>query len=206
MVSTLSRRRLREEQSSSLASNQTVARVALVDNAPPRRSAPVAFQYASANSSENHNNSVSETLRVDTARLVRTTPVRTNNPARPHLVPIETPKRQTRKEPFLVKVNRILQGSLIALCGLAILGYGHDVHATHQVGRLQDQVRRLSEQNSELSTELLKKVSYQDIQNSVAAHTSLRVPEEVKIVKEVPAPKLKTVKAARYHLPLMSGF
>lgn len=206
MVSTLSRRRLREEQPTSNASNQTVARVALVGNAPARRSAPVAFEYATANSSENHNHSANESLRVDTARLVRTSPVRTTGPARPHLVPIESPKRHTRKAPLLVRVNRVLQGSLIALCGLAILGYGFDVHDTHQVGRLQDQVRRLSEENSERAADLLKKVSYQDIQNSVVAHTSLRVPEEVKIVKEVPAPKLKTVKAARHHLPLMAGY
>jgi hypothetical protein len=86
------------------------------------------------------------------------------------------------------------------------LGYGFDVSSSSEVGKVQDQVRRLSEQNSEQSYDLLKRVSYQDIQASVTGSTGLRVPEEVKIVKEVTAPKLNPFKPAKHQLPLMPGY
>ena len=172
------------------AARVSVARVALVENMQPATTYPVAFGYS-------QNQSAPSTVRATPA------PSRT---ARPHLVPIEAPKRKTRKAPFLVRVNRTLQASLIALCGLAILGYGFDVSSSSEVGKVQDQVRRLSEQNSEQSYDLLKRVSYQDIQASVTGSTGLRVPEEVKIVKEVTAPKLNPFKPAKHQLPLMPGY
>ncbi len=64
----------------------------------------------------------------------------------------------------------------------------------------------ISEQNAEYSARLLRAVSYDGIQNSVQGHSALVVPEDVKIVPEVSAPKLKAFKAAKYHLPLMSGY
>ncbi len=196
MVNTLPRR-VNEEQPVSFAYGRShndsaarvsVARVALVENMQPATTYPVAFGY-----SQNQ------------AAPVRSTPAPSRT-ARPHLVPIESPKRKTRKAPFLVRVNRTLQASLIALCGLAILGYGFDVSSSSEVGKVQDQVRRLSEQNSEQSYDLLKRVSYQDIQASVTGSTGLRVPEEVKIVKEVTAPKLNPFKPAKHQLPLMPGY
>ncbi|MBP9092830.1 hypothetical protein KBI23_17535 [bacterium] len=198
MVSTLPRR-VYEEQPVSFAYGKShnepaarvsVARVALVENMQPATTYPVAFGY-------NQNQSAPSVVRATPA------PART---ARPHLVPIEAPKRKTRKAPFLVRVNRTLQASLIALCGLAILGYGFDVSSSSEVGKVQDQVRRLSEQNSEQSYDLLKRVSYQDIQASVTGSTGLRVPEEVKIVKEVTPPKLNPFKPAKHQLPLMPGY
>jgi len=127
-------------------------------------------------------------------------------PSRPHLVPVEAPQRKARKAPAMVRVNRALQATLIAMCGIAILGYGYDVAATHEVGKQQDQVRRINEQNAEYSANMLKAVSYDGIQNSASGQTALVVPEDVKIVPEVTAPKLKPFKAAKYHLPLMSGY
>jgi hypothetical protein len=200
MVSTLSRNRVREDLPVSFANDRSsrdgfsrvsnsAQRVALVDNASLQNvmgSYPVAF---------------SETLLNGSA--VRQP---ASAPTRPHLVPVEAPARKTRKAPILVRANRALQASLIALCGVAILGYGYDVSSTHEVSKQQDQVRRLSEQNAEYSARLLKAVSYDGIQNSVLGHSSLGVPEEVKIVPEVSAPKLKPFKAAKYHLPLMSGY
>ncbi len=200
MVNTLSRRRVNEDQPVSFAYGKSqndlnsaarvsTARVALVENLQTTTTYPVAF----GNINQNDNLS----------RPVRSTPA----PAqRPHLVPIESPQRKTRRAPLLVRVNRTLQAGLIALCGLAILGYGMDVDASSKVSKVQDQVRRLSEQNSEQSSNLLKRVSYQDIQNSVTGSTGLRVPEEVKIVKEVNAPKLNPFKPARHQLPLLSGY
>jgi len=196
MVNTLPRRRVNEEQPVSFAYGRShndsaarvsVARVALVENMQPATTYPVAFGYSQNQAS------------------VRSTPAPSRT-ARPHLVPIESPKRKTRKAPFLVRVNRTLQASLIALCGLAILGYGFDVSSSSEVGKVQDQVRRLSEQNSEQSYDLLKRVSYQDIQASVTGSTGLRVPEEVKIVKELTAPKLNPFKPAKHQLPLMPGY
>ncbi|CAN5435606.1 hypothetical protein BH11CYA1_BH11CYA1_36150 [soil metagenome] len=197
MVNTLPRRRVNEDQPVSFAYGKSnndsaarvsVARVALVENMQPATTYPVAFGYGQSQSAQ--------------VAVQAPAPSR----GRPHLVPIEAPKRKTRKAPFLVRVNRTLQASLIALCGLAILGYGFDVSSSSEVSKVQDQVRRLSEQNSEQSYDLLKRVSYQDIQASVTGSTGLRVPEEVKIVKEVTAPKLNPFKPAKHQLPLMPGY
>ncbi|MBS1990495.1 MAG: hypothetical protein JSS86_17310 [Cyanobacteria bacterium SZAS LIN-2] len=200
MVSTLSRNRVREDlpvsfanQRSQRVSTTSAARVALVDSASLKSamgSYPVAFANASSQP-------------VLDGSAVRQ-PMQA--PARPHLVPVEAPARKTRKAPLLVRANRALQASLIALCGIAILGYGYDVASTHDVGKQQDQVRRINEQNAELSANMLKQVSYAGIQNSVHGHVALVVPEDVKIVAEVAAPKLKTFKPAKYHLPLLSGY
>lgn len=199
MVNTLPRRRASEDQPVNFAYGKSqrdssarvsAARVALLSEP----SQPVAFGYG-----------VSEE-----ARPVRSTPNRApgrDSNVRPHLVPIESPKRKTRQAPLLVRVNRTLQASLIALCGLAILGYGFDVAASHDVGKLQDQVRRLSEANSEQSSNLLKQVSYEGIKSAAGGSgLNLRVPEDVKIVKEVQAPKINPFKPAKHHLPLMSGY
>lgn len=196
MVSTLPKRRSIDPPVSFAYGNSqkestarvSTARVALLSEP----SQPVAFNYG-----------VSEE-----ARPVRSTPNR-DAAARPHLVPIENPnsKRKTRQAPLLVRVNRTLQATLIAMCGLAILGYGFDVAGSHEVGKIQDQVRRLSEANSEASSNLLRQVSYEGIKNAAGSLASnLRVPEDVKIVKEIAAPKINPFKPAKHRLPLLSGY
>ncbi len=128
--------------------------------------------------------------------------------ARPHLVPVATPtqKSDTRKAPLVVRLNQILRTSLIAFCGLAIVGYGLDVARTNDVTRLQEQARRLSEQNSELSAQLLRAISFEGIQDSVVGRHGLQVPDQVLIVTERPAPKLTQFKANKHSLPIMSGY
>lgn len=128
--------------------------------------------------------------------------------ARPRLVPVATPEenRDSRKAPLVVRFNQVLRTSLIACCGLAILGYGLDVARTNDVTRLQEQARRLSEQNSELSAQLLRAISFEGIQDSVVGRCGLRVPEHVLIVPEKAAPKLTAFKPNKHSLPLMSGY
>jgi hypothetical protein len=89
------------------------------------------------------------------------------SPARPQLVPPIVPETKGRRAPLVVRGNRALRTVLVALCGVAIVGYGLDVAASHDVSKLQDQARRLNEQNSELSAQLLKAISYQGIQENV---------------------------------------
>ncbi|MBI5175498.1 MAG: hypothetical protein HY986_21615 [Candidatus Melainabacteria bacterium] len=197
MVSTQRRRVNDEPVSLSYDTRSSAARVARVSLVTETRResapvAPIAFDYSEP--------------RTDSARVVKNAPGRQQQQeARPYLVPLESPKKG-RRVPVLVRVNRTLQAGLIALCGLAIFAYGMNVNDSHNVGKLQEQVRRLSEQNSELSNRVLKEVSYQGISENVSKHKGLVVPEVVKICKEVPAPKLSMVKAARHHLPLMSGY
>ncbi|PZM82775.1 MAG: hypothetical protein DKT66_12350 [Candidatus Melainabacteria bacterium] len=128
--------------------------------------------------------------------------------ARPHLVPVSAPSqdRDSRKAPLVVRLNQVLRTSLIAFCGIAILGYGLDVARTNDVTRLQEQARRLSEQNSELSAQLLRAISFEGIQDSVVGRHGLQVPEQVLIVKEVAAPKMVTFKANKHSLPILSGY
>jgi hypothetical protein len=126
--------------------------------------------------------------------------------AKPHLVPVESPTPKTRTKPLLIKANRALQAGLVALCGIAICAYGLDVVVSHDVGKLQEQARRTSEQNSELSAQLLKSISYGEIQDSVVGRFGLRVPEQVLIVKEQKAPTTIAYKMHKHHLPLMSGY
>lgn len=128
--------------------------------------------------------------------------------ARPHLVPVAapTPERDTRNAPLVVRVNQVLRTSLIAFCGLAIVGYGLDVARTNDVTRLQEQARRLSEQNSELSAQLLRAISFEGIQDSVVGRHGLQMPDQVLIVAEKPAPKMTQFKANKHSLPLMSGY
>lgn len=125
---------------------------------------------------------------------------------KPHLVPVEAPTPKTRKQPIVVKFNRGLQAVLIALCGIAICAYGLDVVVSHDVGRLQEQARRTSEENSELSAQLLKSISYGEIQDSVVGRFGLRVPEQVLIIKEQTPPDAVAYKMHKHHLPLMSGY
>jgi hypothetical protein len=96
--------------------------------------------------------------------------------------------------------------ALIALCGLVILAYGLDVSTSNEVGRMQDQARRLNEQNSELSAQLLKIISFQGIQDNVLGRTGLRAPEEVIIVREIQAPPMLNFEPKKHRLPLMSGY
>lgn len=125
---------------------------------------------------------------------------------RPYVVPSAVPTRQTRKAPLAVRVNRALRTVLVAFAGLAIAGYGFDVAASHDVGRLQEQARRLNEQNSELSADLLKTISYQSLQDNVLGHCGLRVPEHVIIVKESAPPRVPAFKPNKHHLPIISGY
>ena len=114
------------------------------------------------------------------------------------------------KVPLLVNVNRWLQLGLIALCGLALLAYSLDVIISHDVMKRQEQVRRLSEQNAELSARLLKSISFQGIQESVLGQgmgpANLHVADEVLIAREVPPVATLPFKPTKHHLPLLSGY
>ena len=121
-------------------------------------------------------------------------------------LPDWTPRTNSRHVPFLVKINRVLRAVLIACCGLAILGYGLDVASSAECSKLQEQARRLSEQNTELSAQLLRAISFQGIQASVVGRAGLRVPERVIIAKETKALPVTPYKARRHFLPLMSGY
>lgn len=128
---------------------------------------------------------------------------------KPHLVPEDQGKdkrKSSRRLPFLVRANKAIQTVLVALCGVAICSYGLDVVVSHDVSKLQEQARRLSEQNSELSAQLLKSISYGELQDSVVGRFGLRVPDHVLIVKELPAPEAPAFKPHRHNLPLMSGY
>lgn len=126
---------------------------------------------------------------------------------KPHLVPVEAPRPSKRHQAnLLIRINRALQTTLVAMCGIAIFAYGLDVVVSHDVGRLQEQARRLSEQNSELSAQLLKAISYGELQDSVVGRFALRVPDQVQIIKEIEAPPALAYKSHRHHLPLMSGY
>lgn len=120
--------------------------------------------------------------------------------------PVLVPMRKSRKAPLVVRINRGLRTLLVAMCGLALLGYGLDVAASNDVGKLQEQARRLSEQNTELSAQLLRVISFQGIQDSVLGRCGLRVPEQVLIVKEVPPIPLGSFEPQKHHLPLIAGY
>ena len=126
--------------------------------------------------------------------------------AAPQILPQATPKTKGRKIPLVVRANRALRTVLVALCGTAILGYGLDVAASNDVSKLQEQARRLNEQNTELSAQLLKAISFQGIQDSVLGRFGLRVPEQVIVAREVPPPAMRTFKPTKHHLPIMSGY
>lgn len=121
-------------------------------------------------------------------------------------LPEWTPRVQSRHVPVLVKLNRILRAVLLACCGFALLGYGLDVSSSAEVSKLQEQARRLSEQNTELSAQLLRAISFQGIQANVVGRAGLRVPERVIIAKEVKPNPVKEWKARKHFLPLMSGY
>jgi hypothetical protein len=125
---------------------------------------------------------------------------------RPYVVPSTVPQRHSRRAPLVVQINRALRTVLVALCGVVIVGYGLDVAASADVGKLQDHARRLNEQNSELSAQLLKAISFQGIQDSVLGRFGLRVPEQVLIVKEETPPGLPKFSATRHKFPIMSGY
>jgi hypothetical protein len=124
----------------------------------------------------------------------------------PQFRPYVVPARKNRKAPFLARVNRALRTVLIGMCGIAILGYGLDVAASNDVGKLQEQARRLSEQNTELSAQLLRVISFQGIQDSALGRFGLRVPEQVLIVKEVQPYPLVRFEPQKHHLPLLAGY
>jgi len=124
--------------------------------------------------------------------------------------PEAAPGRPGFKVHWLVRINRVLQVGLIALSTIALAAYSLDVITSHNLMLMQEQARRLSEQNCELSAKLLKSISFQGIQESVLGHSAgqsnLRVPEEVLVAAEVPPIQVAPFKAAKYHLPLMSGY
>jgi hypothetical protein len=132
--------------------------------------------------------------------------LRVHEASLPYLVPAAEPKRSARKAPLMVRINRLLQIALLACCGLALVGYGLDVTVSTDVVRMQEQARRLSEQNSELSAELLKSISFQGIQESALGKVGLRVPDKVVIAPEVQPVKAPPFKPSKYYLPLMSGY
>ncbi len=111
-----------------------------------------------------------------------------------------------RRLPLLVAANRLLGTILIAVCGIALVGYGLDVAFSSQVGSLQQQARRLAEQNTELSAQLLKVISFQGIQDSALGRFGLRVPDQVAMVDAVDAGPLPEFKRRRTFLPLMAGY
>ena len=121
-------------------------------------------------------------------------------------LPEWTPRTNNRHVPFLVKVNRVLRAMLIGCCGMALLGYGLDVAASAEVSKLQEQARRLSEQNTELSAQLLRAISFQGIQANVVGRAGLRTPEHVIIAKEVKPLAVPQYKPRRHFLPLQSGY
>jgi hypothetical protein len=120
--------------------------------------------------------------------------------------PIAATERLTRKAPVMVRINRLSFAVLIGMCALSILGYGLDVAVSSDVTRLGEQARRLSEQNSELSAQLLKAISFQGIQENALGRVGLRVPEQVLVAREVLPAKAKPFKPCQHHLPLMSGY
>jgi hypothetical protein len=124
----------------------------------------------------------------------------------PAIVPEWTPRRQSRRVPLIVRVNRLLRTLLVTFCGMTLLGYGLDVAASREVAKLQEQARRLSEQNTELSAQLLRAISFQGIQANVVGKAALRVPEHVLIVKEVQPPAVPAFKPNKHYLPLMAGY
>lgn len=123
-----------------------------------------------------------------------------------HLAPVFISQPKSRQIPWPVRINKVLRTSLMALCGLAILGYGFDVAASTEVSKLQEQARRLSEQNTELSAQLLRVISFQGISDCVSARKALRVPEQVMIVKEAQPPAMVPFEPRKHHLPVMSGY
>jgi hypothetical protein len=124
----------------------------------------------------------------------------------PSTVPQQSPQPKDRRAPLVVRVNRALRTVLVAFCGLAIVGYGFDVASSNDVGKLQDQARRLNEQNSELSAQLLKAISYEGIQDRVVGRFGLHVPEQVLIAKEVAPPEVPQFEPTKHHFPIMTGF
>ncbi len=114
------------------------------------------------------------------------------------------------KIPLLFRANRLLQVALIVLSAIAIGAYSLDVIMSQNLMLLQEQTRRLSEQNCELSAKLLKSISFQGIQDSVLGHSAsqsnLRVPEEVLVAAEIPPVRIEPVRLSKHHLPLMSGY
>jgi hypothetical protein len=121
-------------------------------------------------------------------------------------LPDWSPRRQSRRLPPIVRVNRLLRTVLVTFCGLALLGYGIDVAASSEVAKLQEQARRLGEQNTELSAQLLRAISFQGIQANVTGRAGLRVPEHVIIAPEVQPPTVPAFKTNKHFLPVMSGY
>ena len=121
-------------------------------------------------------------------------------------LPDWAPRSKKRRVPVIVRVNRMIRTLLVTFCAFALLGYGLDVAASSEVSKLQEQARRLSEQNTELSAQLLRAISFQGIQASVVGRAGLRVPEHVVITKEVQPPVVPAFKPNKHYLPLMSGY
>lgn len=114
--------------------------------------------------------------------------------------------KSRRKQHTIVRINKLLRAALIAICGLAVVGYGFDVVSSNEITKLQAQARRLGEQNTELSAQLLHVISFQGIQDTAPSRTGLRVPEQVLIVKEVPPAPFEPYQATKHNLPIMAGY
>lgn len=194
MPSTLSVRRIREEDIDSYVSStdsESAAKVNLPNFARSRAYGPQIKHGRS------------QLHAVHPAGAKRSTHLQ---PARPILVPSAVPSRQARRIPIMVRANRVLRTALVAFCGIAIVGYGLDVASSNDVGKMQEQARRLNEQNCELSAQLLRAISFQGIQDSVVGRFGLRVPEQVVITHEVAPPEVPAFKASQRRLPIMSGY
>jgi hypothetical protein len=126
--------------------------------------------------------------------------------SRAHHTGLVTPVGNRRKASLIVRMNRILRTLLLGLCGVAVLGYGLNVAASNEVGKLQEQAGRLNEQNTELSAQLLKVISFQGIQDNELGRFGLRVPEHVVIVKDLKPPLPAPFRPDKQPLPLMSGY
>jgi hypothetical protein len=123
---------------------------------------------------------------------------------------IDDAPRSSFKAPMLMRINRLLQVGLIALCAIAITAYSFDVMMSRNLTVCQEKARRLSEQNCELSAKLLKSISFQGIQESVLGHSArqsnLKVPDEVLVAAEIAPVKCEPFIPAKHHLPLMAGY
>ncbi len=111
-----------------------------------------------------------------------------------------------RKAPPVVRVNQVLRTSLIAFCGLAILGYGLDVARTNGRNSFARTSQTFVGTKFRIVCAAFESNLLEGIQDSVVGRHGLQVPEHVLVVKEVAAPKLTAFRANKHSLPLLSGY
>ncbi len=124
----------------------------------------------------------------------------------PPLRAIPAPEIKSRRLPLLVKANHFLWVLLSVASVVVLCGYGLDVTVTGEVGKLQEHARRLKEENTELSAQLLRTISFQGIQDNAPGRFGLSVPEQVLIVKEAPSPQVQVFKPQTHCLPMLAGY